>query len=157
MRSLAIVVVLVLAFIVTACAGPPKPGFYYAKPGLAESAYEEDVKLCRERGRQAMRDYGKQQQVVAGAAPVNYHDPKYGAAPGIAANATNSMISGFERGRAKARASAEAHKACMVEKGYGAVQLTQAEGEAFASLSSDEQKKQFTRWATGQERTTNSQ
>jgi hypothetical protein len=143
------------ALVVCGCAGPVKPGFYYAKPGLSETAYRQDVKLCSERGRQAKRDYGKRPQTVAGAAPVNYHDKKWGAAPGIAAQATNSFIAGFQRGRAKRRAYAKAHKACMHERGYKEVQLTQAEGEAFASLSRDERDAQFVRWATGQERTAN--
>jgi hypothetical protein len=146
-----------LALAVCGCAGPRLPGFYYAKPGLSESAYKQDVNLCAERGRQARRDYGKQPQSVAGATPVNYHDKKWGAGPGIAAQATNSFVAGYQRGQAKRQAYAEAHKACMHEHGYSEVQLTQAEGEAFASLSEDEQDAQFVRWATGQEQTANSQ
>jgi hypothetical protein len=156
MRPVA-VLAMVFPVIVCGCAGGPvKPGFYYAKPGLTETAYQVDVKLCGERGRQAMRDYGKQPQPVAGATPINYHDKKYGAGPGIAANATYSFAAGYQRGQAKAQAYAQAHKACMLEKGYGEVPLTQAEGEAFASLSRDERNQQFVRWATGQERTANS-
>lgn len=143
------------ALVVCGCAGPVKPGFYYAKPGLTETAYRQDAKLCAERGSQARRDFGKQPHPVAGATPVNYHDKRWGAAPGIAAQATNSFIAGYQRGRAKRRAYAEAHKACMQERGYKEVPLTQAEGEAFASLSREERNEQYVRWATGQERTAN--
>jgi hypothetical protein len=138
------------------CAGgPKKPGFYYVRQELTEAAYNADLDVCKERGRQAMKDYGKQ-PLSAGAAPVNYHDKKYGAAPGIAAQATNSFIAGYQRGRAKRQAYSEAHKACMQENGYKKVQLTQAETDAAASLSKDELAAQFVRWATGAERTANS-
>jgi len=148
-------IAVLFALLLCGCAGPAKPGFYYAKPGLTEAAYRQDVKLCSELGRQARRDYGKRPHPIAGATPINYHDKKYGAAPGMAAQATTSFVAGYQRGRAKARAYAEAHKACMQERGYKEVPLTQAEGQAFASLSRDERNAQFVRWATGQERTAN--
>jgi hypothetical protein len=152
-RQIAIPTVISCLLVAGCAGGPAKPGFYYMKRGLTETAYQHDVEHCAQQGKKAMADYGKPTATATG---INYHDKKYGAAPGIAAQATNSFVAGYQRGQAKRQAYSAAHEACMRGKGYSDVQLTQAEGEAFASLSKDEQKAQFARWATGQQRTTNS-
>ncbi len=135
--------------------GPIEPGFYYAKPRVTETAYQQDVKLCSARGRQAVRDYGKRGQAVAAVAPVDYHGEKYGVGPGVGSSVAGNGASPGQQ-KTKARVYAEAHKACMHARGYGEVELTQLETEEFAALSRDERNEKFVRWATGQETTANS-
>jgi hypothetical protein len=62
----------------------------------------------------------------------------------------HTHFSGFEKGKAQGKAFGEAYDRCFAQKGYRRVQLTDAEREAYQSLSSDAQTEQMSRWVAGQ-------
>ena len=97
-----------------------------------------------------MDDYGKGAPTAAGSTV--HSDPKYGAAPGIAAGGATSFVSGFERGKAKGAAYKAAYDECFAQKGYRQIPLTEAEQGTYKSLSSDAQREQMGRWVSGKEK-----
>jgi hypothetical protein len=145
---------LVLVAAIAGCA-KSSPSVVHMKEGIPLAGYEADDKHCKDVGFQAMRDYGKDGAQQPPASANVYSDPKYGAAPAIAANAAASAVSGFERGRAKGAAYKAAYDACFAQKGYRQVQLTEAEQGIYRSLSSEAQREQMGRWVSGQERPAN--